>query len=186
MTAVDLPLLHQELTAAGVLVPALGTSDHQLEHVHTYDAAGYPAPLPVAADPVLAAHRAPPLVTEFAGSTDVSAIVRTTDAAPLEVFRFACAVRHLYHASLTISGIDATSGAAKLMEGRFVWKRLAGAAIISGLTVVSDIHDAAAASWLPNYAASGTDVVFTVQGAAGRTIDWLLQGQVGAYAPDGI
>ena len=54
-----------------------------------------------------------------------------------------------------------------------------------GITVVSDIHDTAAASWVPNALPSGTDIVFTVQGAAGRTIDWLLVGRVGGYAPAG-
>lgn len=129
---------------------------------------------------------APPPPIQSERTLSVQAQVRTTDAVPLEVFRFPCAVKHLYQADLTISGVDATSFASKIMEGRFTWKRPGAAAVVVGLTVVSDIHDAAAASWLPNYAAQGTDVVFTVQGAAGRTIDWLLTGTVGAFAPTGI
>jgi hypothetical protein len=129
---------------------------------------------------------APPLVTEFAGSVLVDAIVRTTDATPKEVFRFPCEQRSLYEAVLVIKGIDAGNFAVKRMNGEFLWKRITGNAIVTGLTVVSDIHDAAAASWLPNYAPSGSDVIFTVQGAAGRTIDWILVGSVGRYAPEGL
>jgi hypothetical protein len=187
VTAVNLSQLQAELTAANVPVPyGLGTTANTLETVHTYTATGEPAPLPPDADPILAAHVAPPLVTEFAGTTQVSAIVRTTDAAVREVFRFPCQQRSLYEAVLVIKGIDAGNFAVKRMNGEFLWKRITANAILSGLTVVSDIHDTAAASWAPNYAISGTDVVFTVQGAAGRTIDWILQGSVERYAPAGL
>jgi len=55
-----------------------------------------------------------------------------------------------------------------------------------GVTVVSDIHDAAAAPLAPAAAAAGNDIVFTVKGVAGRTVDWLLAGTVAVYAPTGL
>lgn len=184
---VDLGLLHTQLTAAGVIVPTVSRTGTDTDgDLWTFDAAGAVIDLPPEARPVVDAHVAPPQLVEFTGSTAVHALVRTTDATPLEVFRFPCDQKRLYQANLTISGIDATSFACKALEGRFTWKRLTANAIMVGLTVVSDIHDTAAASWAPNALPSGTDIVFTVQGAAGRTIDWLLVGAVGVYAPAGL
>lgn len=182
---VDLVLLGTELITAGVPHAGLPLVD---DRVYTYDSAGVRADLePLAgAQAVVDAHVAPKQLIEFAGSTAVHAIVRTTDAAPLEVFRFPCDQRRLYQANLSIMGIDAGNFACKAMEGRFVWKRITANAIMTGITVVSDLHDTAAASWAPNALPSGTDVVFTVVGAAGRTIDWLLVGEIGMYAPAGL
>jgi hypothetical protein len=126
----------------------------------------------------------PPL--EYSRAVGVEARVRTTDDVALEVFRFATVQKELYQASLTISGIDAANQASKIMEGRFTWKRPGAVAVMVGITVVSDIHDTAAAAWQPNALPEGTDIVFTVKGAAGRTIDWLLVGSVGVYAPEGL
>jgi hypothetical protein len=185
----DLPLLESELVTAGIAVTMLGTTG-ALEtddyEVWTFDTAGDLLDLPPAAQPVVDAHQAPPLVVEHAGVIPVDAIVRTTDASPLEVFRFPCAEQRLYEGTLVIRGIDAGTFAVKRMVGEFVWKRLAGNAIVVGITVVSDIHETAAAAWAPNCLPDGTDVVFTVAGVAGRTIDWYLSGTIGAYAPGGL
>jgi hypothetical protein len=135
---------------------------------------------------VVAAHAAPPRLIDVADSLNVHAIARTTDAAPLEVFRFPCDQKRLYRASLTVSGIDIATYASKILEGRFTWKRNTQQAILVGQTTVSDIHDAAAAALSPNVAVSGTDIVFTVTGVSARTIDWLLTGSVEMFAPSGL
>lgn len=182
----DLLQLQQELASASIVVDGLGCAgEPPAVDVSTFDDTGAAIDLPPEARPVLDAHVPPPRVIEFAEERPVEAIVRTTSAEPVEVFRFACEQRHLYQASLTISGVDAGNFAVKLMEGRFTWKRITANAIMTGITVVSDLHDTAAASWAPNALPSGTDIVFTVAGAAGRTIDWLLVGTVGSYAPAG-
>jgi hypothetical protein len=126
-----------------------------------------------------------PTPIDYAGLTNVLANVRTTDAVATEIFRFPCEAQRLCQAELKISGIDAANFTSKIMEGRFVWKRVTTTAVMVGIVVVSDIHDAAAAAWAPNAVASGSDIVFTVQGAAGRTIDWLLGGVVIFHAPGG-
>lgn len=183
---IDLDTLARELAAAGVPFNGLGHSGTDQDgDLYTFDAM-LPVDLPPEARPVVDAHVAPPRLIDVAATTDVHAIVRTTDATPLEVFRFPCDQKRLYHASLTISGVDAGNYASKILEGRFTWKRNTAAAILVGTTTVSDIHDAAAAPLAPNVAAQGTDIVFTVTGAAGRTVDWILVGSVQLYAPSGL
>lgn len=187
----DLALLEQELAAASVPANGLGVSgrpplepgDKQL---YTYDAAGEIADLPPSAVPVVDAHTAPPAVVDYAEQDDIAALARTTDATPSEMFRFACLPKHIYRTNLRLSAVDAGNGACRIIEARFVWKRPAATPIIVGSTVVSSIADAGAASWTQSIAVSGTDIVFTVTGAAGRTIDWLLAGEVGAFAPEGL
>jgi ribosomal protein L35AE/L33A len=184
---VDLVQLGHELDAATVPHNGLGLSGTETDgDLYTFTATGEAEELPPAAVPVVDAHVAAPRLIEFASRVEVHAIVRTTSASVLEVFRFACDVKHVYQSTLTISGVDAANGATKIMEGRFGWKRWAAGAVVMGVTVVSDIHDAAAAAWAPNFHVETNEVVFTVQGAAGRTIDWLLVGSVDAYAPTGI
>ena len=185
---IDSPLLQRELAAAGIVVPGIGTTpaDAGQTNVFTYDPSGESIDLPPAAQPVLDAHVAPPPLGDFADAAVVHAITRTTDDVAKEVFRFSCDVKRRYTASLTISGVDAANFVSRDMEGRFVWKRNTGNAIMVGITVVSSLGEAASNTWAPNALAAGTDIVFTVKGAAGRTIDWLLQGSVGVYAPDGL
>jgi hypothetical protein len=187
MTAVNLPLLHQELTTAGVIVPGLGTLDNTKETVHTYDAAGQIVSLPPAADPVVAAHTAPPLAIEYAGTLVVDAVTRTTDAALTEVFRLPTTPRRLYRGTFQMMAIDAVSGAAKDVEARLVFRQQAGSAVQVGATVVlATIQDSAASNWAIQGSASGGEFVIGVRGAAGRTIDWLLRGSIATFAPDGL
>lgn len=185
---IDLDLLTRQLAAAAVAVPrGLGKSGTDTDgELYTWDDQNAEVDLPPGAVPVVDAHTAPPLLVEFAAETHVNSLLRTTDGTAHEILRFPCEQKRLYQASLTISGVDAGNFASKIMEGRFTWKRTTGNAIMVGLTIVSDIHDTAAAAWAPNAVPSGTEIVFTVQGAAGRTIDWLLVGVVGSYAPAGV
>lgn len=185
---VDLPILTQELGVAGVPIQ-VGTyvDPEQQTILHTWDpTSGQLTDVPPEAVPVVDAHVAPPLVIDYAGSTQVAAIVRTTDAAPHEVFRFPCALKSLYQASLIITGIDAGNFVSRVQEGRFTWKRTTGNAVVVGVTVVSNLGEAASSSWAPNFGPQGTEIVFTVQGAAGRTIDWMLVGSVSQYTPEGL
>lgn len=187
---IDATLLTKELDAAlvpnnGVVTWGYPDAPGDTEVVQP-DLEGGTMELPPEAVPVVNAHVAPPLVVDYAETRSVNAVARTTDAAAHEVFRFPCDQHRLYQASLTISGVDAGNFVSKIMEGRFTWKRVAAGAVVVGLTVVSDVHDAAAASWAPNFHVEINDVVFTVAGATGRTVDWLLVGPVGVYAPAGL
>lgn len=181
---VDLPLLETELAAASVDVNGLGVTGDDLM---TYTADGEVTDLPAEAAPVVNAHVAPPRVVDYAGQFTVSAKVRTTDAASVEIYRLKCDAMQVYQSTLTLIGIDAGNGACKSMEGRFLHKRISANAVqVGGIVVLADIHDAAAAAWAPNAVPSGTDVVFTVAGGAGRTIDWIMGGTIIFYAPTGL
>lgn len=151
-----------------------------------FDAASGPIPDSPQIQTVLAAHVPPPVLGNFAEVTQVHTIDQTANATPKEVFRFTCQTNRMYESELVVRGVDQVGFITKRMAGHFVWKRLTGNAVVVGVVVVSDIHETAAAAWAPNIAASGTDIVFTVTGAAGRTIDWLLSGTVGGYAPGGL
>lgn len=180
--------LDAELTAAGVQHRKLGWAvlGATSFDLHTYDAQGLVAELPPAAAAVIAAHvpAPPPLV--FTGSTVVKARVRTTNATPTEVYRVTLTPLTLYDADLKLTGVDAGSGAARRIRAAVVAKRLANGALLVGAPqVIADQFDAAAAAWAITAAASGTDFVVTVTGASGRTIDWLLSGDVASFTPGG-
>lgn len=187
---VDLPLLEQEAATAGVAVAGLGTVGLDAaglpDELVTFDGDGHQVDVPPTMQAVVDAHVPPPLLGEFADARQVHAFARTTDATVTEVFRFPCDAKRRYTATMTISGVDAANFASRDMEGRFVWKRNTGNAIMVGITVVSSLGEAGTASWQPSASPSGTDIVFAVTGAAGRTIDWLLVGHVGVYAPAGL
>jgi len=186
---IDLVLLASELATAGVTVDGLGLDPlgGGSSDLHTFDADGASAEMPPGSAPVVDAHVAPPRVVDFAGQVDVTAKVRTTDATPVEIYRVHCDAQRVYQSTLTLIGIDAGNGAAKSMEGRFVHKRISANAVqVGAIVILADIHDTAAASWSPNATVSGTDVVFTVAGAAGRNIDWIMGGSIITYAPGGL
>lgn len=190
MTAVDLALLQKELTTAGVVVPnGLVTLENTLETVRTPDATGALVLLPPAADPVLAAHVAPPRLIEFAESIAVDAILRTTDDLEHDVFVLPAQPKSIYRAELQLSAMDAGNGACKFIQGILVWKRLLGVNVIappSNITVVSQIQDTVAAAWVVNGLPAGGSFRIFVKGAAGRSIDWALAGSIARYAPEGL
>jgi hypothetical protein len=128
----------------------------------------------------------PPPPIEYDRSITVKAQMVTTDDQPLVVFTFPCDLKSRYRANMSISGIDRANFVSREMEGRFVWKRTTGNAVMVGITIVSNLGEAASSSWAPNAVPSGTDVVFTVKGASGRTVDWLLTGTVEVFAPEGL
>jgi len=181
---VDLPLLQTELTAANVLVLGLGTYDDQL---HTYDELGAIIDMPPEAQPVVDAHVAPPLVVEYAGAVAVDALVRTTDDVPKEVFRFVSVPKHVYKATFEMMAVDATSGATRNTEAKMTFKRTASALTQVGTTSIPyNAPDTATTSWAILPTVDGTDLVISVKGATGRTVDWLLKGSIGEYAPEGL
>ena len=183
----DLPLLEKQLVTAGLTIRGLGFHGTDTDgEVFTYTVDGEVTDLPAGSAAVVNAHAAPPRVVEYAEQASVSAIVRTVNGGAVEIYRFPCLVKHVYRANLRLSGVDAGNGNCRIIEARFVWKRPASTPIIVGTTVVSTIQDTGASAWSQALSVSGTDVVFTVTGAGGRTIDWLLAGDVGAFAPEGL
>jgi hypothetical protein len=125
-----------------------------------------------------------PLV--YASSTPVEGRVRTTDATPTEVYRRTLAPLTGYAAILGLLGVDAGNGAVRMIRASVVAKRLGSGAVLVGAPVVIANHqDTGAATWAIAATVSGNDVVISVTGAAGRTIDWLLNGEVRSFTPAG-
>lgn len=111
---------------------------------------------------------------------------RTTNATPTELYRATLAPLTGYRALLRLLAVDAGNGAVRMIEASIVAKRLAGGAALVGAPVVIANHqDAAASAWGITATAEGNDFVVTVTGAAGRTVDWLLSGDVVAFTPGG-
>lgn len=188
----DLPLLEKELAAASVTVAGLGLSgedpaDPGAQDLHTYDGTGTALEMPAGSQAVVDAHVAPPLVVEHAETRSVAAVLRTTDGAFHEVYRLPTAVNTIYRATFSMAAIDAASFDAKDSEARLIFKRVSTAPAQVGATVVlSNAQDAAASAWAIQAQVQGNDLVIGVRGAAGRTIDWILAGDVVVFAPGGL
>ena len=112
--------------------------------------------------------------------------LRTTNATPAELWRATLTQRTGYRATLTLIAVDAGNGAVRTIEARVTAKRLTGNALLVGTpVVVSDQQDSGTSAWAITAAVSGNDFVVTVTGAAGRSIDWQLAGDVVSFTPGG-
>lgn len=180
---VDLPLLKQQAVAAGVVVGDLGTAGVELV---TYDAEGHTIDVPAAMGPVLAAHVAPPPITDYAAELVMSGHLRTTTATPTEIYRVTLHPTAGYRALATLLAVDAGNGDLRHIYASIVAKRLGGGALLVGAPAVLANHqDTGASAWAIAATVSGNDFVITVTGATGRTIDWLLDGRVLSFQPGG-
>lgn len=127
----------------------------------------------------------PPIV--YAGTRIVDARARTTDDVPVEVFRFTTSPKHVYRATFRMAGIDAANGVTKDSEVRMTFKATASALNQVGTTAtLYNVQDTGAGTWGIQASAQFPDLVISVRGAVGRTIDWLLVAEIGAYAPEGL
>lgn len=132
------------------------------------------------------AESADPAPLTYDDSLTIRARLRTTNATPTELYRATLASLTGYRASLTLIAVDAGNGAVRTIEARITAKRLnAGAVLVGSPVVVSDQQDAGTAAWGIAAAVNGNDFVVTVTGAAGRSVDWLLSGEVTSFSPSG-
>lgn len=180
---VDLVELGAQMTAAGVLHRGLLLADSRL---FTPALDGTHDELPQAAVAVYQAHVPTPPITNYSGAAAIAARKRSTNAKPTELYRATLASLTGYRASLTLIAVDAGNGAVRTIEARVTAKRLnAGAVLVGSPVVVSDQQDSGTATWGIAASVSGNDFIITVTGAAGRNIDWLLDGQVVSFTPGG-
>lgn len=123
----------------------------------------------------------------YGGVRAIDARTRTTDDQPHEVLRLPTEEKHVYRATIRVCGIDAGNGTTRDSEVRMVFKRAtAGPSQVGTTTVMSNAQDTAAAGWRIQPSVDGTDLVISVTGALGRTIDWQVTGEMGAFAPEGV
>lgn len=126
-------------------------------------------------------------VTTYAGTAPLEHILTTTDGAFHEIWRFASSPNHVYEAQLKMAAVDSVSSDTKTAEALLVHKRTTGSLVQVGSTVILwACADAATAGWAIQAQVQGTELVIGVRGAAGRTINWVLLGSLGAFAPDGL
>lgn len=128
---------------------------------------------------------APQLVFSDAG--EIRAQARTTTAALTILHQATLPVNTGYSLDLTLIAVDAGNGAVRTWRALATIKRLAGNAIQVGTTTLLAGHqDVAAATWLASFTTLGTDAGVTVNGQAGRTIDWSLRVAVYRFGPGGL
>jgi len=127
----------------------------------------------------------PPLTTFAAGLIEAS--VRTTDAQPTELYRMTLPALTGVSCDLVLIGVDTGNGACRILRASFAAKRLnAGAVGIPQAQITYANHqDTAASSWAITPSTAGNDLVLSVTGAAGRTIDWSLSGAITTFTPSG-
>jgi hypothetical protein len=123
----------------------------------------------------------------YGGVRPLDARLRTTDDQPHEVLRLPTEQKHVYRTTVRVCGIDAGNGTTRDSEVRMVFKRAtAGPTQVGATTVMSNAQDTAAAAWRIQALVDGTDLVISVTGALGRTVDWQVTGEIGAFAPEGV
>lgn len=134
--------------------------------------------IPIVADPL-------PL-TFFQQIKISSNVIRTTDATPTEVYRATLKPITGYDGILTLRGIDTGNGAIKIIRASVCVKRLNAGALMVGNPIVFATHpDTGAPAWTIAANVAGNDFVVTATGAAGRTIDWRLTGDIETFTPGG-
>lgn len=113
--------------------------------------------------------------------------VRTTDDVPVEAFRFETHPKHVYRATFRMIAIDAASGTTKDTEVRMTFKATASALSQVGTTaILYNAPDTGTGAWAIQASVQFPALVILVKGAIGRNIDWMLTGDVGVYAPEGL
>lgn len=132
---------------------------------------------PTPADP-------PPVI--YDGETRISSKIVTADGAPAELYRVTMAKLTGYVADLSVVGVDRGNGAMRTIRASLSAKRLSGAGtMVSAPVVMANHQEAASSGWSIGASIDGADFVVTVTGAAGRTIDWFLRGEVVSFTPAG-
>lgn len=129
----------------------------------------------------------PPPPIRYVEAQPVSAEVRTTDDVPHEVFRLPTTSKHVYGATFRMMAVDAGTGATKRARAEMTFKGLASSVVQVGSTVTSPpMQDTTASAWVIQPTTDGVDLIISVKGAAGRTVDWTLAGDVEVFAPEGL
>jgi len=185
---IDLEALQRELAAAAVPTSGLGKSGTDQDgEVYTYDAGGGIIDLPAEATPVVNAHTAPPRIVEHVETRAVEAVTSTTDGAFHELWRLPTAPKHTYRAMLELRATDRSDGTTKAQQAVLVFKGLASTVTqVGSTTVLWSAQDAAATGWAIQVQTQSTELVFGVRGAAGKTVDWSISGDLVVFSPEGL
>lgn len=188
---VDIEQLAEELRAANVpfrllaLTPTHSGTPNEAELMdHSED--GVDIELPPEATPVVDAHTPIPPLTKFTQNVTVAAKVRTTDNTPTVLRRVTLSRNTGYDVVLRIIAVDTASFSVKKLVMDFTVKRLGAGALQVGVTAFPvNQSDTAASGLIGNLTFEGADLVITVTGATGRTVDWAMLGNLNRFTPSG-
>lgn len=188
---INMPQLQRELDAAGVAIPNglgwHGTDTDGEVYTFTNDVPGAATELPAAAVPVVNAHVAPPVVSEYAQHVEQAFVTTSSGSAWKEIARLPCDPSRIYLGSINLIGVDPGPFAAKSRLDRWLWKRLAtGGAVIVGSSQLSEISDGGLTGLDLRLVATGNDVVIQVKGANNQNVSWLVRLDVVTYALGGL
>ena len=113
----------------------------------------------------------------------------TVGTTPTEIYRVELLQLTGYSINVTVIGVDRNGGAVKKVTGDFTIKRLNAAPILVGETINPPHQDTAAGTWKIDRSFvtdNGKHYgVIWVVGAATRTIDWLVKGEMFRFTPSG-
>lgn len=113
--------------------------------------------------------------------------LRTTDGAGHEIWRLTLDTRVGCFAIASVIAVDSGNGNVYTQRFAFSIKRLNGAAILIGAqSITPAMQDVGTTTWSVVALVSGNDFVVNVAGATGRTIDWMVRGEMTRFGPNGL
>jgi len=130
---------------------------------------------------------AEPPPVRYVDTVGQDAYVRTADGNFHELWRIPTTPKHVYVGQFRLTAVDAGDGTTKASQAIITFKATAAALAQVGSTVALwSCQDAGATGWAIQAQPQGTELVFGVRGAAGRTIDWRLAADLEEFAPEGL
>lgn len=113
---------------------------------------------------------------------------QTTNATPMQLASFPLNQPNTqYVAHFRLFAVDTGNGNRRYIEATVVATRLGAGALLDGTTVhVDTSNGATAAAWAAVTSASGNNILITITGQAGRTLQWFLEGNYRRFNPVGF
>lgn len=183
----NLDKLVQDFQKAGIPVANihLYLDENDREQWTLYNSEREVLPLSTKASDVIRTHD--PKIIHWLEDASFKLRVESIGATPKEVFRFEIMQLTGYSINVTVIGVDRDNGVLKKVSGDFTIKRLSVGPILVGETINPPHQDTVAGTWKIDRTFvtenSKTYGVIWVVGAAGRTIDWLVRGNMLRFSP---
>lgn len=112
--------------------------------------------------------------------------VRTTNAASTEIGRFLVNAKSLYRVVFELNGISIDGVDTYYRQVIMIIKRVTTTPVIAGSAqVVAPITSNAGSNWSSSAVVFGNELVVSVGGQVGKTIDWELRLDVVLFTPEG-
>lgn len=136
---------------------------------------------------------ADPMPVQYSMEERTNTQIETTDATPAELWRYTTDLKTGYDIVARLIAVDRGNGAVRKQSIDATVTRIGTSPSLVGRTdsaphVTSGQRgtDAGIGGWALNPSFDGTDLVLSVVGAAGRTIDWRVTITMVRFSPEGI